>query len=90
MPTPAEDPGTEPRPALARYFFSIRYRDRVLPDREGVELASGADIRQCALYLADRLRNDGALAEVHLDGCAVEVSDGRGDHVLTVFLPTAA
>lgn len=72
----------------ARYFFSIRYRDRLLPDHEGVDLTPDADIESCARFLAQRLRNDDAMADVELTGCAVEVTDRRGRLLLTVFVPT--
>lgn len=72
----------------ARYFFSIRYRDRLLPDHEGVELPPETDLESCARFLATRLRNDEAMADVELAGCAVEVTDRRGRLLLTVFVPT--
>ena len=69
---------------MPRYFFSIRYRDRVLPDAEGIELGSDVDLEQCALYLADRLQGDDALVEVQFAGCVVEVADTRGSVLLSV------
>lgn len=76
-------------PAPARYFFSIRYGDRLLSDREGIEFAEEADVGRCARYLATQLRSDRALQGISLAGCAVEVTDRRGDHVLTAFVATA-
>ena len=75
------------RAESARYFFSIRYRDRLFPDQEGIDLPAGSDLEACARYLADRLRNDRALAEIPLAGCAVEVTDRQDRLLLTVFLP---
>ena len=74
----------------ARFFFSVRFRDRLLPDREGVQLGAGTDLDVCARYLADRLAGDPGLAGVRLDGCAVEVSDARGDVLIIAFLPSGA
>lgn len=73
---------------MARYFFSIRYRDRSVPDREGVELEDGVDLGQCALYLASRLRADTAITEAQFPGCMIEVSNGRGELLLQVPVPT--
>lgn len=67
-----------------RFFFSVRFRGRVLPDREGVELSAETDVRGCARYLAEALARDGALAEVDLSGCAVEVTDASGALVAAV------
>lgn len=73
---------------MARYFFSIRVRDRVLPDREGVDLPQDADPKECALYLARKLRADDALAS-DLDGCFVEVKDSTGAHLGLYPVPKA-
>lgn len=70
-----------------RFFFSIRYRGRLMEDREGVRLPPKADLEACARYLAQRLREDGSIADLPLDGCAVEVSDETGVLRTTVFLP---
>ena len=71
---------------MARYFFSIRVRDRLLPDREGVDLPAGSDPRQCALYLARKLRAEKVLSS-DLDGCFVEVNDSAGAHVALIPVP---
>lgn len=73
---------------MARYFFSIRVRDRVLPDREGVDLPDGADPKACALYLARKLRLDREIAS-DLAGCFVEVTDCGGAYVALVAVPNS-
>ena len=72
----------------ARYFFSLRHGDRLVQDREGVELPPGSDLETCARFLATRLRNDDGLSDVGLAGSAVEVSDSGGHILLTVSLPS--
>ena len=72
---------------MPRYFFSIRYRERSLPDREGVELGDGVDLGKCALYLAARLRADTEVTEVQFPGCTIEVSDARGNVLIEVPVP---
>lgn len=73
---------------MARYYFSIRYRDKTVPDGEGVELDDAVDLGQCALYLAARLRADAAITEAQFPGCMIEVSNGRGELLLQVPVPT--
>lgn len=73
---------------MTRYFFSISYRDRNLPDREGVELPPDVDLRRCALYLADKLRGEAGSTAVPFPDCTIEVSNVQGDVLLTV--PVAA
>ena len=71
---------------MTRYFFSIRVRDRVLPDREGVELPEDADPRECALFLARKLRSEGGLTS-DLSGCFVEVKNDAGAHLALIPVP---
>ena len=71
---------------MARYFFSVRVRDRVLPDREGVDLPAGANPADCARYLAEKLRADLARG-TDLAGCFVEVTDSTGAHHALVPVP---
>jgi hypothetical protein len=74
---------------VPRYFFSVRYRERVLPDRDGVELGSDVDLRSCASYLARRLQAEGGITELQFPGCVVEVADAGGKVLLSVPLPPA-
>ncbi|MDB5590407.1 hypothetical protein [Enterovirga sp.] len=69
---------------MARYFFSIAHRDGVLADRDGVELADDVDLAQCALYLADRLRQEASLSEASFSGCSIAVSNHEGKLLLQV------
>lgn len=68
------------------YFFSIRVRDRLLPDREGVDLPAGTDPVACATFLARKLRASLSI-ENNLAGCFVEVADAAGGHVAMVAVP---
>ncbi len=72
---------------MARYFFSLRYRDRTLPDAEGVELQDDVDLGICANYLARRLRADATTADAPFPGCTIEVADARGEVLLQVPVP---
>ncbi len=72
---------------MARYFFSLSYRDKTLPDREGVELQDDVDLGTCALYLASRLRTDTAIPEFQFPGCTIEVANARGEVLLKVPVP---
>lgn len=78
----------EPSPgghsAPARFFFSIRYRDRLLPDQEGVELPANTNLDACARYLADRFCADSALPAQDLEACSVEVTDSGGTLLVAV------
>lgn len=69
---------------MAHFYFSIRVRDRLLPDREGVDLAQGVDVRACAVHLAERLKDDPAISRIQLEGCAIEVTDAAGAYLLSV------
>jgi hypothetical protein len=64
--------------AGTRYFFSIRFRQRLLLDREGIQLPPGADLLACARYLADKLGGEGSLGRAELAECTVEVTDRFG------------
>jgi hypothetical protein len=72
---------------MSRYFFSIRYDDHVIPDQEGVELADGADLQRCALYLAGRLQAEGGTAPASYEQCVIEVADANRDTILTLPVP---
>ena len=72
---------------MQRYFFSISYRDKSVPDSEGVELPADVDLRRCAMYLAAKLRADTAIPAVQFPDCIIEVSNARGDLLLSVPVP---
>ncbi|TDR89129.1 DUF6894 family protein [Enterovirga rhinocerotis] len=69
---------------MARYFFSIRSGDRLIPDQEGIDLPASADLDACAVYLARKLRQDLGLPESDLGNLTVEVTDTGGELVTRV------
>ena len=66
---------------MPRYHLSIRYRDRLYPDREGEEFPSEVEMKQQALESAQGLLRTRSLVIPDWLDCMLEVTDSMGEVV---------
>jgi uncharacterized protein DUF6894 len=78
---------------MARYFFSIKMRDRVIPDEEGSEFSNPDLACQEAIEAAREIVAEFAFAGKDLDVEAIVITDSENQRLATLsledFLPSA-
>lgn len=69
---------------MARYYFHIRDRDKLIEDTEGQEFLDEAAIRAEALASARELLAEGILLGETMEHRTFEIMDARGGIVATI------
>ena len=74
---------------MARYYLSVRYRDRLFRDAEGEDIPSGIEVKVRSLETARDLIGTPFLAIPDWLDCTLEVTDETGTMVLSLPFPEA-